>query len=92
MADRGILSHLVGQTVVVDTASRWMYIGTYAGEDGSCVILEHVDAYDSTETTLTRHEYLRMVKQDGIVPNRRRVTVLRSQVVAVTLLSDIIEE
>jgi len=83
---------LVGQQVVVDTDSRWVYIGTYAGEDGTSIILENADAYDCDETTLTRHEYLRMVSQDGVVPNRRRVRILRHQVVAVSLLSDIIVE
>ncbi len=83
---------LLGQVVVVDTASTWLYIGTYAGEEGGFLILDDADAYDSSETTLTRHEYLRMVRQDGHVPNRRRVRVLREQVVAVSLLSEVIEE
>jgi len=78
--------------IVVDTSTSWIYIGRLTGEDGSYIYLEDTDAFDISETSLSKQEYLMMVKKDGIVPNRRKVKVLKSKVVAITLLEDILEK
>ncbi len=80
-----------GKPVVVDTKSSWLYVGTFASEDQAYVTLENVDAFDTSEVTLTKQEYLLRVKQDGIAPNRRKVKILKSQIVALTLLEDVID-
>ena len=82
----------LNKKVVVDTDTRWIYLGKFTGEDDKYIILEEVDAFDISETSLSKHEYLRMVKKDGIVPNRKKVKLLKSRVVAITLLEDIMEE
>jgi len=82
----------LNKKVVIDTDTRWIYIGKFAGEDDKYIILEEVDAFDVSETSLSKHEYLRMVKKDGIAPNRKKVKVLKSRVVAISLLDDIMEE
>ncbi|MCD6221834.1 hypothetical protein J7K25_06725 [bacterium] len=78
--------------VVIDTSTSWVYIGTLKEEDDIYYILNNADAFDIGETSLSKHEYLIMVKKDGIVPNRRKIKVLKSKVVAITLLSDILEK
>ena len=78
--------------VVIDTSTSWVYIGTLKEEDDIYYTLDDADAFDISETSLSKHEYLMMVKNDGIAPNRRKVKVLKSKVVAITLLSDILEE
>ncbi len=80
-----------GETVILDTQTKWVYIGRYAGDDGTYIFLEDVDAFDVSETSLTKGEYIRMVKKDGIVPNRKRVSVLKTMVAAITLLDDVLE-
>lgn len=78
--------------VVVDTSTKWVYLGIFAGEDDTYVMLEKADAFDLSETSLSKHEYLLMVKKDGIAPNRKKVKIFKNQVVAITLLEDIIEK
>ncbi|MCM8771530.1 MAG: hypothetical protein NC926_00240 [Candidatus Omnitrophica bacterium] len=78
--------------IVVDTCSSWIYIGKFVSEDELYICLEDVDAFDISETSLSKQEYLMMVKKDGIVPNRKMVKVLKSKIVAITLLDDIIEK
>lgn len=80
------------EKVVIDTSTSWVYIGTLKEENDIYYILNNADAFDIGETSLSKHEYLMMVKKDGIVPNRRKVKVLKSKVVAITLLSDILEK
>jgi len=78
--------------VVIDTSTSWVYIGTLKEEDDIYYTLDNADAFDIGETSLSKHEYLMRVKNDGIAPNRRKVKVLKSKVVAITLLSDILEK
>jgi len=78
--------------VVIDTSTSWVYIGILKEEDDIYYTLDNADAFDIGETSLSKHEYLMMVKNDGIAPNRRKVKVLKSKVVAITLLSDILEK
>lgn len=78
--------------VVLDTSTPWIYIGILEGEDEFYYILKEADAFDTSETSLSKQEYLMMIKKDGVVPNRKEVKVLKSKVVAITLLEDIIEK
>lgn len=79
------------KTVVLDTCTAWIYIGRFKGEDDLFFELEEADAFDVSETSLSKHEYMMMVKKDGLAVNRKRVSVLKSIVVAFTLLDDILE-
>jgi len=81
-----------GKTVVLDTQTKWVYIGRYERDDGTYVFLEDADAFDVSDTTLSKDEYIRMVKKDGLAPNRKRVSVLKAMVSAITLLDDIMEK
>lgn len=77
-----------GRQVVVDTDSRWLYLGIFKGEDSLFVTLAEADAFDYSETSLSKHEYIMMVKNDGVAPNRKEVNILKGKIVAVTLLAD----
>ncbi|MCM8804522.1 MAG: hypothetical protein NC833_04655 [Candidatus Omnitrophica bacterium] len=80
------------KNIVIDTSTTWIYIGELVKEDNNYYYLQNVDAFDISETSLSKQEYLMMVKRDGIVPNRKNVKVLKSKVVAITLLEDILEK
>jgi len=82
----------LNKVVVIDTSTKWVYIGILKEEDDTFFILQDVDAFDVSDTTLSKHEYVMMVKRDGLAPNRRRVAVLKSIVVSLTLLEDILTQ
>jgi hypothetical protein len=50
--------------IVIDTSTSWIYIGTLIDEDDEYFYLEEVDAFDISETSLSKQEYLMMVKKD----------------------------
>lgn len=85
-----LLQRYQNKLVVVDTDSRWVYIGTLINEDETTLTLKEADAFDLSETTLTRQEYLLRVKQDGVIANRRLVDIMKARVTGVTLWEDII--
>ncbi|MCM8767295.1 MAG: hypothetical protein NC921_00735 [Candidatus Omnitrophica bacterium] len=78
------------EKIVIDTSTSWIYIGTLVDEDETYYYLEDADAFDISETSLSKQEYLMMIKKDGIVPNRKRVKVLKSKVVGISLVKDIL--
>jgi len=83
------LKSLIGEVVVLDTDTRWLYVGTLNKVGKGFLVLENVDAHDLTETSSTREEYLAEMKNNGILPNRKQVTVNREKLVGVSLLKDI---
>ncbi|HPP11417.1 MAG TPA: hypothetical protein PKW42_01670, partial [bacterium] len=60
----GFFRRYQNRVVLVDTDTRWIYLGTLVGEDETTITLSQADAFDLSETTLTRQEYLLRVKQD----------------------------
>jgi len=64
--------------VLLDTSSGWVYIGTFTGEDDMSFFLEDADAFDVSDTSISKHEYARMVKKDGVAPNRKKVAVMKN--------------
>jgi|LSQX01.3.fsa_nt_gb hypothetical protein len=81
-----------GKQVIIDTDSRWVYIGTFDTESPLCITLKQVDAFDHAEVSLSKHEYAILVKQDGIAPNRNEVDILKNKIIGITLLSNILDK
>ena len=85
------LQEFKGQIVVLDAASPYVFLGTLAGYDRNHLILENADAHDLRDTQTTRELYVRDSKEHGVHVNRRRVVVRCDEIVAVSLLQDVIE-
>ena len=85
-----ILNGFVGKIVVVDTDSRWIYIGTLRKVERDFLILENADAHDLNDTISTREEYIRSSRINGVVVNRREVWIKEDKIVGVSLLEDVI--
>jgi len=81
-----------GRMVILDTRAGWIYIGRFKGEDGASFILEDADAYDVSETSMSKQEYLLMIKKDGVAPNRKQVAVLKDKVTAITFMEDVLDK
>lgn len=81
----------LGRQIVVDTDSRWTYLGTFKEEDDFSITLEGADAFDHSEVSLSKHEYVMLVRKDGIAANRKETSILKAKIVAITCLSDILD-
>ena len=86
-----VLEHLIGQQVVLDVTSPYVYVGTLAELDPRYLILTDADVHDLRDTTTTRELYVLDCKRHAVSVNRRRVLVDRNEVVSISALADVVE-
>jgi small nuclear ribonucleoprotein (snRNP)-like protein len=81
---------LVGQTVVVDTDSSYVYLGTLAEVQDHFVVLKDADVHDRRESPSTKEQYIMEAKRFGVKANRKDVKVRKAMVVSVSRLDDVL--
>lgn len=80
----------IGQSVVIDTDSQYVYLGRLAGVDACWVAVEDADVHDVNESYATRERYLIEAAELGIKATRRHVWLLRERVVSMSRLEDVL--
>lgn len=85
-----VINEFIGQLVVLDLISPYVYLGILTGEDSQYLILEDADAHDLRDSSTTRDQYIIEAVRHGININRSRVLVQKSQIVGISLLDDVI--
>jgi len=80
----------LGQVVVVDTNSNFVYIGTLARVIEHFVELKDADAHDRGEGLSTKEQYVMEAKRFGVKPNRKEVSVRKSAIVSLSKLDDVL--
>ncbi len=83
-------NELIGEEVVVDASSPFVYLGRLTEERNGYLILEDADAHDLRDASTTRDRYVLDSRIHGIHVNRRRVWVNLREVVAVSRLQDVL--
>lgn len=81
---------LVGEVVVLDLSSPFVYVGTLLEHQADFVVLQDVDAHDLRDTTTTREQYVLHCRKFGPTPNRQRAWVSLREVVGISRLADVI--
>lgn len=81
---------LVGKIVVIDTDSRYVYLGTLDRVEEHFVVLKDVDAHERGESPSTKEQYIMDTRKYGVKPNRKEVSVRKQMVVSVSKLDDIL--
>jgi hypothetical protein len=82
-------NELVGQLIVVDMASPWVYVGRLIATQGDFLVLEGVDAHDLRDTSTTREKYVLDCREHGVREIRRQAWVNLRDVVSVSRLEDV---
>lgn len=85
------IEQLIGCVVVLDVATRYVYVGTLTGVDRHYLDLRDADVHDLRDTNTTRELYVLEAKRHGFHHNRNRVLVRREEVVSVSALDDVVE-
>ncbi len=80
------------ERVVLDTATSIVYIGTLAEITDSVLVLQDGDMHDCRDGHANKEHYLAEVRRDGITVNRRTIVVMRSVVISLSRLEDIVFE
>jgi small nuclear ribonucleoprotein (snRNP)-like protein len=87
-----MLDEFVGEKIVVDLNSEYVCLGTLKKFDNHFLDLRNADLHDLRDTDTTRENYVVDSKRTGIKRNRKRVLVIRTEVVAVSRLDDVVDE
>jgi hypothetical protein len=87
-----MLEDYLGKSVVIDMRSPFVCLGTLKQIDEVWLQLANADLHDLRDTQSTREIYVAGSRRTGIKRNRKRVLVVRSDVVAVSLLEDVVDD
>ena len=85
------LEELLHQVVVIDTDSQFIHIGTLAAITPTAVLLTDVDIHYMSDAATSREVYLMESAKFGVRANRKKTTLMRSKVLSVSLLEDVIQ-
>ncbi|MFC1582077.1 hypothetical protein ACFL4W_00930 [Planctomycetota bacterium] len=85
------LKDFVGQEVIIDTDTPFLYLGTLAEIADDCFVLKGVDVHDRNDLNVSKEKYALETRRHGIKDNRKRVFVVKDRVVSISLLEDIIK-
>jgi len=86
---RESIAELIGQLVVLDTATTYIYIGTLVDADDYFYVLRDADVSNTLETHSPKEKYLLDAVKSGHHPTRRMTYVLADKVVSVSRLADV---
>ena len=87
-----MLEELIGQRVVVDLRSPFVCLGTLLRLDEHFLELKNADLHDLRDTETTRERYVLESRDTGIKRNRKRLLLVRAEVIAVARLEDVAHE
>ena len=87
-----MLDEFVGQKIVVDLRSPYVCLGTLHRVDENFLELRNADFHDLRDTDTTRELYVAESHATGIKRNRKRLVLMRSEVVAVARLEDVVDD
>jgi hypothetical protein len=87
-----MLEEFVGQKVVVDLRSPFVCLGVLHRFDDLHLDLRHADLHDLRDTDTTRELYVAESVATGIKRNRKRVLLVRAEVIAIARLEDVVDE
>jgi len=86
----GELESLVGRQVVVDVNAPYVYIGTLRALGREALVLKDADVHLRDDSQTTQEVYVLEARRDGVRANRSVVYVMRSAVVSMSRLEDVI--
>jgi hypothetical protein len=87
-----MLEEFLDQKVVIDLRSAFVCLGTLTAVDETHLELRDADLHDLRDTHTSRENYVAAAKATGIKHNRKRLLLVRAEVVAIGRLKDVVEE
>ena len=87
-----MLDAMIGQPVVIDLRTTYVVLGTLHAVDDHWLDVRNADFHDLRDSDSTREQYVAMSLATGVKRNRKRVLVVRGDVIAVSLLKDVTDE
>ena len=87
-----MLTEMIGTKVVIDLRSPFVALGTLLRIDEQFLELRNADLHDLRDTDTTRENYVAESVATGIKRNRKRILLVRSEIIAIARLEDVVDE
>ena len=87
-----MLDEFLNQRVVVDLGSPYVCLGKLTRFDDEFFEMRNADLHDLRDTETSRENYVAESVATGIKRNRKRVLLRRHEVVAISILEDVVDE
>lgn len=82
---------LLGQIIIVDTDSHYLYLGRLEHADREYLKLAEVDVHEITQSSLSKERYAHEARDIGVRSNRKYTWVRLDRVLSISRLDDVIE-
>ena len=86
------LADLVGEIIVVDTASPYVYVGRLQSLTPLSIELKEADCHDLRDSLTNREKYVMDCRVHGVSPNRQKAWVRMDEIVGWCRLDDVVVE
>jgi small nuclear ribonucleoprotein (snRNP)-like protein len=87
-----MLEEFLNEKVVVDMRSEFVCLGTLTRFDEQFLELKNADLHDLRDTDTSRENYVAESWATGIKRNRKKVLLVRTDIVAVARMADLVAE
>ena len=87
-----MLDEFLNQKVVIDLQSHYVCLGTLIRFDDYWLEVRNADLHDFRDTDTSRENYIAASAATGVKRNRKRVLLVRAEVVAVSRFEDVVAE
>lgn len=84
-----MLDEYLGEKVVVDLKSPFVCLGTLTRVDEHFLEMKSADLHDLRDTDTSRENYVAASVHSGIKRNRKKVLIVREDIVAISRLVDV---
>jgi|SRR5579875_446435 small nuclear ribonucleoprotein (snRNP)-like protein len=89
--ESAMIEEFLNQRVVVDLRSEYVCLGTLQRVDEHFIELRNADMHDLRDSDTTRENYVAASRATGVKRNRRRLLLVRTEIVAIARLEDVVE-
>jgi hypothetical protein len=86
-----MLEEMIGEIVVIDLRSTFVCLGTLTKVTPDMLALKNADLHDLRDSDTTRENYVAASAATGIKRNRKKLLLMRSDIVAIARLKDFVE-
>ena len=86
------LEGMLNEQVVLDTGTPIVYIGKLVEITEIAFVLTGVDMHDCRDGHAHKEAYLAEACGEGVTPNRRNIVVMRSAIISVSRLADVVTD
>lgn len=87
-----MIEEYLGAKVVIDLRSEYVCLGTLTQVDEHFFELKNADLHDLRDTDTSRENYVAASVSTGVKRNRRKLLLMRRDIVAISRLEDVVDD